>query len=609
MFKPRADMTLYATFADSIQAPDVAAANSGSIVIINANQALPPYRSKEGEIGYKMRVRRITSSIALFRIDRPFANYATGVVDPICGAQSGTPNCEAFRITGNQRNYGIEAMVSGRIIDSLMITGGLTVLESQADGHRHRGDQQQELRRHSRTTSPIFWPSIVCPKLPGAYLQFRLAACGTPPDRRHQQRLYAPIQPLRFWRPLHHAHLRETDHLARYRQQRHRCTLLVDARARQHHGAEHRQLSGTSGRAAVGDGFRAIRFLGEASMVGHAAFFLFTLSLVRRRSDAELRAAVEPATDHLSCRQSDARFQAAGSRTFTCQTGIQVKDVAMGSVDAGRQITAGGQASDLYAPADYLDIDLFMKPAGYANFNIVFAHGQDGAGIFGEGSGREETASHCRTRQSNARLDPKAVKNWYEILTMPGVAIGGGNWFLDPGAYRAPMIFQLAEAYYKVPNLYNNMLGHVVIPGADPTGTALGRIFDFQFTYEHNARATAAPIRITVTWICPTRSNVGSREGRLLPAKRDCGAARARNAAKCAHGCGSRSPRRVGHHYAEGRPEQRERGQVSSAIVEPSGNGVAEGKRSCAAGSCYGQPADFRKLPEALKPLVKMMGK
>ena len=26
--------------------------------------------------------------------------------------------------------------------------------------------------------------------------------------------------------------------------------------------------------------------------------------------------------------------------------------------------------------ADYLDIDLFMKPAGYANFNIVFAHGR-----------------------------------------------------------------------------------------------------------------------------------------------------------------------------------------------------------------------------------------
>ena len=82
MFKPRADMTIYATFADSIQAPDVAAANSGSIIIINASQALPPYRSKEGEIGYKLRVRRINFSTALFRVERPFANFVTGVVNP-----------------------------------------------------------------------------------------------------------------------------------------------------------------------------------------------------------------------------------------------------------------------------------------------------------------------------------------------------------------------------------------------------------------------------------------------------------------------------------------------------------------------------------------------
>src|ERR1017187_1665666 len=46
---------------------------------------------------------------------------------------------------------------------------------------------------------------------------------------------------------------------------------------------------------------------------------------------------------------------------FTCETGIQVKDKPMGSVDAARQVTAGGKPCDLYAPADYLDIDLFLK--------------------------------------------------------------------------------------------------------------------------------------------------------------------------------------------------------------------------------------------------------
>ena len=52
------------------------------------------------------------------------------------------------------------------------------------------------------------------------------------------------------------------------------------------------------------------------------------------------------------------------------------------------------------------------------------------------------------------------------------------------------MIFQLAEKYYKVPNLYNNLLERMVIPGQN-AGAGLGKQFDFQFTYEHNASATA----------------------------------------------------------------------------------------------------------------------
>jgi iron complex outermembrane receptor protein len=64
----------------------------------------------------------------LFRVERPFANYTAGEVNPVCGTQSGTSNCEAYEITGNQVNYGIETMLSGRIFESLMVTGGLSVL-------------------------------------------------------------------------------------------------------------------------------------------------------------------------------------------------------------------------------------------------------------------------------------------------------------------------------------------------------------------------------------------------------------------------------------------------------------------------------------------------
>ncbi len=128
-FKPREDMTIYASFVDSIQAPDVAGVSTTTTFITNSGLPLPQYRSKEGEIGYKLRIRRINFSTALFRLDRPFPNYVTNVVNPaVCGAQSGTVNCETYQISGDQRNYGIETMMSGRIVERLMVTGGLTVL-------------------------------------------------------------------------------------------------------------------------------------------------------------------------------------------------------------------------------------------------------------------------------------------------------------------------------------------------------------------------------------------------------------------------------------------------------------------------------------------------
>lgn len=172
-------------------------------------------------------------------------------------------------------------------------------------------------------------------------------------------------------------------------------------------------------------------------------------------------------------------------KEFTCRTGIQVQDTSGGSVDVGRQITAGGKACDLYAPADYLDIDLLMKPAGYATFTIAFAHGRTVLAY---------SPSGLAAKKLPNIVDPatnKLTAKWYEVLNRPGVSISAGNWFLDPGAYRVPMIFQLAEELYKVPNLYNDLLGHLVILGQN-SGAVLGKQFDFQFTYEHSARATAA---------------------------------------------------------------------------------------------------------------------
>jgi iron complex outermembrane receptor protein len=133
LYKPAKNMTIYTTFSDSVQAPDVAPANSTGIVVTNASQPLPPYRSTQSEIGYKLESQKINFSAAIFRLRRPFAN--TVVVSTTAGYNcggttlTGTTICESFQIVGNQLNYGAEAMLSGKLTKSLSVIGGLTALD------------------------------------------------------------------------------------------------------------------------------------------------------------------------------------------------------------------------------------------------------------------------------------------------------------------------------------------------------------------------------------------------------------------------------------------------------------------------------------------------
>jgi len=285
-------------------------------------------------------------------------------------------------------------------------------------------------------------------------------------------------------------------------------------------------------------------------------------------------------------------------QTFTCQTGIQVSDVAMGSVDAARQITAGGQKADIYAPADYLDIDLLMKPAGYADFNVVFAQG------------RMVLAYSASGLAAKGLPIPKANGNWYEVLTMPGVTIGGGHPFLDPCAYRGPMIFQLAEAFYKVPNLYNNLLQHEVITGSDPTGTALGRLYDFQFTYEHNARASASANPDYRYVDLPVEINMSdaSKDGFYR-----------QNAVVAIPGLGTpKSTRTVqipGAHVAwgitilKGAPNRENAVRFLELLLSPTGAEFLKVNGPNPISPAHVSESDFAKVPQSLRPLLMKIGK
>jgi len=170
---------------------------------------------------------------------------------------------------------------------------------------------------------------------------------------------------------------------------------------------------------------------------------------------------------------------------FTQQTGICVVDVAAGSVDAARRITAGQEPCDIYASADDKDIDVFLKPAGFADFNIAFARGAMVL-AYSTNSRGASTIVAPNAAFTPPTTIPTAADNWATQLTQPGVIIAGSNPFLDPSGYRSDMIFQLAEQRYRIPSLYNTLLSHYTLTrGSDVIGTN----FDYQFTYEHSALA------------------------------------------------------------------------------------------------------------------------
>jgi iron complex outermembrane recepter protein len=132
LYKPANNQTAYVTFSDSIQAPDTAVGSSGNTIVANANQPLPPYRSTEWELGYKLESRRMNFTADLFRIRRPFADVeeTSTTAGYNCGGTTLASGqiCEVDQIVGQQINHGAEAMLSGNLTHRLRIIGGMTAL-------------------------------------------------------------------------------------------------------------------------------------------------------------------------------------------------------------------------------------------------------------------------------------------------------------------------------------------------------------------------------------------------------------------------------------------------------------------------------------------------
>lgn len=106
IYKPIEDMSLYFTYADSLQQPAYNAAT---------DTTLDPYRSKQYEIGAKARLGEFDISAALFDMKRPIAYVRNG----------------KFGTQGDQRASGLEISGAGKLTQSLSVFGGVTMMSNE----------------------------------------------------------------------------------------------------------------------------------------------------------------------------------------------------------------------------------------------------------------------------------------------------------------------------------------------------------------------------------------------------------------------------------------------------------------------------------------------
>ena len=123
--------------------------------------------------------------------------------------------------------------------------------------------------------------------------------------------------------------------------------------------------------------------------------------------------------------------------------GVDLQREGSGSQGAARKITDLGKECDLMASADYDVIDKLLIPK-YAEWNVRFASNQ---------------MVLCYTDKSKQAKKVNA-KNWYTILQEKGVVWGHSDPNVDPCGYRALMVLQLAEKFYKQPGLYEKTVAN-----------------------------------------------------------------------------------------------------------------------------------------------------
>jgi molybdate/tungstate transport system substrate-binding protein len=129
-----------------------------------------------------------------------------------------------------------------------------------------------------------------------------------------------------------------------------------------------------------------------------------------------------------------------------------------GSVKMTKQITELHKQADLLAVADYSVIPkyMFAEPA-HAKWYVGIARNAITFVYTDKSKGAKEINS----------------KNWYKVLARKGVEIGRSNPDTDPSGYQTVQMLNLANKYYKDPNIETSVLANAPLSNMRDTETSL----------------------------------------------------------------------------------------------------------------------------------------
>lgn len=165
--------------------------------------------------------------------------------------------------------------------------------------------------------------------------------------------------------------------------------------------------------------------------------------------------------------------------SFAVRTHTVVQQENAGSLETARKLTELGRIPDVIALADYEVFPRYLMP-NHVTWYTEFARNR-------------LVITYTKGSITAA--------NWFDVLTKPGVEVGRSDPRLDPAGYRALLVWQLAERYYKKPGLADRLLAASPPRNMRPKSadlTALVQTGDLDYAWEYESVAQAAGLSYLV---------------------------------------------------------------------------------------------------------------